>query len=527
MLTSMVLPPQNKSKNQIPASKDEILQGSHKDADMKELRSFFENNALGGRIEVITKDIARKTMTAGWRRTWKGEGENRKAKSRLYVRGFLDKRIRGWVETYSSTVDKGQLRLAMIYAHYKGWRIAKGDVNTAFLRATAEDELYFKMPNDIPEEALSLGYVPGGTYRQLKAIYGRSDSPRLYTEQFKAKSAEILNWIEVAPSILLRESNGEKIGIMPMHVDDLKCAADNPVKELEEIGKIFKLGEISLAEESKDILYTGLNFKWGKESFEYSQKDYVNALDVCLAEKDSLKKRKFCKEDVKLSDVNEVNVIYQEAQQKWCGILGWIANTQPHMSTIFSEVSRNNTRPSSSSVLGAMRACQYAKEKHRPLIFKKVSKPVVVIWCDGHFDLDTCTGRKGWEAQVLDESDIIGKRPRDYPNYNIIAWRSIKINKKLSSASESELEALLECVKQVPLYTSLIKKLWDIESKVIFITDSQIVLRYLRTGQAKSDHGCQGRIELIRERLQSIGGTVLWEESEFQRADKHTKVKFM
>ncbi len=525
MVAGVPLPPQNKSKNQIPASREDVLRGSHAQADMKELQSFFDNNALGGRVLEVNKDIIKKTMTAGWRRTWKGEGENRKAKSRLYVRGFQDKRERGWVETYSSTVDRGQLRIAMMYALHRGWNVAKADVSTAFLQAPAEDELYLRMPNDLPAEAKKLGYEPGGLYRQLKAIYGRADAPRLYTEEFKGRSSRALKWMEVAPAILLREENGEKKAVMAMHVDDLKCASVEPVKELEAVRDLFKLGEISGTKSREGMVYTGLNFKWGTESFEYSQKDYVEALEVGLEERDSLKKRKFSKEDVKMSEVEEVNVAYQEAQQKWCGVLGWIANTQPRLSTIFSEASRNNTRPSAASVLGLRRACQYAKEIHTPLVFKKVDMPVVVMWCDGHFDLSSCTARIGWEAQVLDKKEMnkLGK-PRDLHCYNVIGWRSKRSGKKMSSASESELEALLEGVKQIPLYTSLITKLWGVKPKVYFVTDSQIVLRYLRTGQAKTDHGCQGRIELVRQRLEELGAVVLWEASEHQRADKHTKV---
>ena len=297
---------------------------------------------------------------------------------------------------------------------HRGWNVAKADVSTAFLQAPAEDELYLRMPNDLPAEAKKLGYEPGGLYRQLKAIYGRADAPRLYTEEFKGRSSRALKWMEVAPAILLREENGEKIAVMAMHVDDLKCASVEPVKELEAVRDLFKLGEISGTKSREGMVYTGLNFKWGTESLEYSQKDYVEALEVGLEERDSLKKRKFSKEDVKMSEVEEVNVAYQEAQQKWCGVLGWIANTQPRLSTIFSEASRNNTRPSAASVLGLRRACQYAKEIHTPLVFKKVDMPVVVMWCDSHFDLSSCTARIGWEAQVLDKEEMnkLGK-PRD------------------------------------------------------------------------------------------------------------------
>ena len=36
----------NKAKNQLPATKEEVRGGSHREADLKELRSFFTNGAL-------------------------------------------------------------------------------------------------------------------------------------------------------------------------------------------------------------------------------------------------------------------------------------------------------------------------------------------------------------------------------------------------------------------------------------------------------------------------------------------------
>ena len=79
------------------------------------MRSFYNNKVLGSRVQHVTKEILQKSFTAGWRRTFKGEGTNRKAKSRLYVRGFEDKRDRGWVETFSGTADQGHMRTAILY----------------------------------------------------------------------------------------------------------------------------------------------------------------------------------------------------------------------------------------------------------------------------------------------------------------------------------------------------------------------------------------------------------------------------
>jgi len=130
--------PENKAKNQVNATKEDVAKGSHRESDMKELQSFFDLKVLGPRVRKITPHILHRTFTAGWRRTWKGEGDNRVAKSRLYAHGFQDTRDRGWMETYSGTADPGLMRVASIFGLSKGWRAAKLDVRIAFLQSESK-----------------------------------------------------------------------------------------------------------------------------------------------------------------------------------------------------------------------------------------------------------------------------------------------------------------------------------------------------------------------------------------------------
>ena len=165
--------PENKSKNQISATPEDIKGGSHREADLAELKKFHANKVLGPRMRNLTKEILSKTFSAGWRRTFKGEGDNRKAKSRLFVRGFEDKRDRGWVETFSGTADQGHMRTAILYSLNRKFKAAKGDVEVAFLQTDAPDKMYLRMPDDLPPEAAELGYEPG-----LRHMKSRRSSKR-------------------------------------------------------------------------------------------------------------------------------------------------------------------------------------------------------------------------------------------------------------------------------------------------------------------------------------------------------------
>jgi hypothetical protein len=280
--------PENKSKNQVEATPKEVAAGSHREADLKEFMSYLKNKAIGAKVEKVTGRIKRLIQTAAYRRTWKGDGNNRRAKSRLYVHGFIDPRDKGWLNTYSGTMEPGLKHLALLKALAMKWKAAKGDVETAFLKALSDAELYIKLPKDLPKEVIKLGYEPGGVYPQLKALYGRTDSPRLFTQAFKQTAAEF-GWKEVDESILVHfEADGEIDGLLLMHMDDLLCLSEDPVAMLKELDTKMAMGDIELLETDVEAIYTGLDIKWdgpgGK--CEIGQGRYIEAINTQLTDKD-------------------------------------------------------------------------------------------------------------------------------------------------------------------------------------------------------------------------------------------------
>lgn len=526
----------NKARNQIPATQQEVLGGSHRDADMKELRSYFNNQALGPLILNPSPDILANTLTAGWRRTWKIKDETdtseREGKSRLFVHGFKDPRDRGCVETHAGTADPGLERINHIYALYRGWRAAKVDISTAFLQEGKDDDLYIKLPRDLPPEAAAeLGYVPGGVYKQKKALYGRNDAPNIFTSGLRSK-LEKDSWKNVAEAIYVLPGDEKKSnvkdpprGIMRTHMDDLFCNGDDPVAKLESIKKYYKTGPITEFTSKEWGVYTGIEILWDKEKgvAQHSQKQYVDNIDTKLTGAE--KRRRFGAKDLELTREDEINVEYQKEHQSWTGTLGWLARTQRFLSVVFSMVSRNSTRPSAESVLKAKRACEYAKEFHSPLVFHGVVDPVLLLWVDGNYDLATCDGRKGWEGQLLDESEVDENDFERISDENVIGWRSQRHDRKLGSSSSSELVAFVSVVKQMPLYTSHIEKLWGCKPKVFLLTDSQPLIGWLNTKWIKSDPKLQGMLDLVLERLAEYGPDVKvrYVRTEINKADKHTK----
>lgn len=515
---------ENKAKNQLEATKEEIARGSHREADMSELRRYAELRVLGPRVKHVTAAIRARLFPAGWRRTWKGEGDHREPKSRLYARGNLDKRDKGWIETYSGTMDAGLMRLAMVYGLERRWGVAKGDVKTAFLQTDSTSELCLRLPDDLPKEAILLGFEPGGVYPMLKAVYGLAESPKLFTDAYKKAAAE-LGWDEAAQSIMVHDGEaGSKCveGLMLMHMDDMFNIADKPKATLEALDQKFTMGTIEEPKAGETMTYTGLDIAWDgkKGSCSIGQKRYAAAIKTELSDKE--RKRIFSAADLKLTEPNEIDKKYEGAQQAWTGVLGWLAKTQRHLSVVFGDISRNNTRPSRSSVVSAMRACEYAKLTHTPLVLEAVKKPALVFWVDASYNVTTCDGRLGWEVQIV-EADSIGDDVAAITENNVLAWRSRRCERKLASTTSAELMALLEGVKLAPAYVKLVERLWGSKPRVVFVTDNQPLLAWLQTGWVQTDPAVQGVCDLVRERIHDMCAEVLWVATSKQRADKHTK----
>ena len=521
---NLMKPRENKAKNQIEATKEEIAAGSHREADMKELKSYFDNKALGPRVENVTPDILKKTFDANWRRTFKGYGDDRVAKSRLYVQGFRDRRVRGWLETFAGTADPGLERMLYLYALNHHWKAAKADVKTAYLQSCSEAELYARLPKNLPSEAAEFGYVAGGIYLMLAAIYGMKDSARIFGELLQNILIEKMKFVEVAESLFCKyDSKCNPTAFIRKHSDDTRVFAPDPNVIIDELRQHLKMGETISFKRDEWVVYTGIEMKWDDEKGEAyeSQQQYASEVDTQL--KDAERRRKFGVKDLEPSREEDININFQKAQQSWTGVLGWLARTVRNISVVFSEISKNSTKPSALSVLNARRACEYAKSICVPLKFEKVSDPCVIFWVDANFNVNKCEGRLGFELQVINKDEFDYRKISITKESNVIAWRSHKCNRKLASSSGAELCALVEVVKLAPLYVSLVSKIWKQDPRVIILTDSQPVLDWLRNRYVKADPALQGMLDLARERIDDLKAEVFYIDTKNNRADKHTK----
>jgi hypothetical protein len=524
--------PQNLGKGHLKPSREAVARGDFNAAISKEFSRWKELGVLGPEVVRPSHAEVRQAMQIVLRLTYKSKGDGLTEKARAVVLGNTDRRDKGWINTYSGVCDPGIMRLAIVFALYKQLKQAMSDVKTAFLQAEATDPLMLRAPKHLPPD---VDLKPGGFYRQMKAVYGTIDAPRLFTQQFK-KEIATLGFTEVAESFLVKRSKplGEAEGFLGMYVDDLHTATDDTLGDLKKIDKIFQLDDPEPLRPGSTLMYVGQDVSLSKDSRQcyVGQRRYAEGIVTGLSDKQrgaSGGKIVLTEKDLRLAVPAEVDQRLQPTQQQWVGRAGWLQKTQRYLSVPFSEISRNNTKPSDKTVLAAKRVCEYAKDNHTPLVFdNSVKAPALVMWVDAAFCLQQCEGRLGWELQIVDKSQLtrgsldhtVIQLPKDT---NVLAWRSRRIKRKLASSTAAELVALREGVKEVPRFRRVIKALWGVEPLVVYATDNQPLVKWLNSKWIDSDPEWQGTLNFVIERIQEEGARVIWVPTAEQRADKHTK----
>ncbi|NBU34914.1 hypothetical protein EBS40_09915, partial [bacterium] len=172
------------------------------------------------------------------------DGRISRYKSRLVARGFTQEKGIDYTETFSCVAKWGTVRLFMAVAPVKGWLIEVVDVDTAFLNAPLEEEVYLKPPE-------GLNMPKGKVLRLRRALYGLKQAPRTWEKQlgefleskgFKRSSTD---------RALYYRFEKEDFIFIPIYVDDLLLVSNRDVqiqqvkKELEEQFTLKIMGEVN------------------------------------------------------------------------------------------------------------------------------------------------------------------------------------------------------------------------------------------------------------------------------------------
>ncbi len=180
-----------------------------------------------------------------WLEVNKGEvGENLKLKSRIIVRGDLEKN--NSLRTDSPTTSQLFLNIIISYASCTGRPLGSGDISAAFLQgAGIARVLAFRLPpGGVPDEEVE----EGSLMMAEKAVYGTRDAPRGFWKGLHETLLQCgLKSVPLEQSAYyLPGPEGEVCGLLGAHVDDLLwCGTEAMDRTMKKVQEKYKFGSVS------------------------------------------------------------------------------------------------------------------------------------------------------------------------------------------------------------------------------------------------------------------------------------------
>uniref|UniRef100_A0A0G4G714 Integrase catalytic domain-containing protein n=1 Tax=Chromera velia CCMP2878 TaxID=1169474 RepID=A0A0G4G714_9ALVE len=176
-------------------------------------------------------------------------------------------------------------------------------------------------------------------------------------------------------------------------------------KEMDLLRGLIQMDEPEYIDDGDLYAYVGLSVRVKEGEMSLEQLDYIADMvsHLSLDEQKPLTAR-----DLLLDDPEEeMEEGLRREQQKEVGALGWASKTQPHLSFLFSHMSRMNGKPTKRTLRAVRRALWHAFSHARPLRLIPVKgKPCLIVWVDASYETRQKQGRLGYEFQIAGEGDL-------------------------------------------------------------------------------------------------------------------------
>lgn len=477
-------------------SPEEISAGTHDNAMTKELAQFEKNKVLGVKLNIKTaKDDGIKIISSRWVHSWKMKSlVERVAKSRLVIRGFMDKES---VPVYVEIPTGKFRRLAFIVGLSLGKEAHLVDVKTAFLQAPLPEnrKIAVKMPTHLPK---SSKLEPGSIFMLNKAMYGLQDSPRIFCEWLKEK-LEQLKWTCIGWGCFIRNDKHQSIDIIVAYIDDAWIWSNDGLKIYNEIAHHVQLDDIQKIGKSW-IKYIGNDVrKLDDGIIEVSIKTYTDGLEVPEGTKGYIKDSEF---PIKPADLNEIDMNIQHEMQVIVGKLGYIAGNHPGTTYLFAELSRHTAKPCKRILNLAYRVAACFKcQSPVPLLYYGVREEGELrVWTDASLRRMGLAGvgRNGYIIQYVNKSECLEFRG------NYIHWGSVADKRKHPSTSSAEISAMILGLKESVDICRALSKMLKKEIYLKVFTDANVVCNQLDIGKAVTNPFDQSNVEYVLQCLKDF-----------------------
>ena len=476
-----------------------------------ELNSFIKMN-------VFTKveNIPRNTPIIGSRWVYKikcnAEGKLEKYKSRLVAKGYTQTYGIDYFETFSPVVRYETLRYLLAHALQNDYEVDVCDVNTAFLYAKLNEDVYMRLPNGCGEfsnQVVKLNYSVYGT-KQASNNWNSTLKEKLINYDFIQSKAD--------PCLYIKKLKDGTLLIVAVYVDDLtiigkRSEIDKFKAYLKSCFEIKDLGQI------RSLL--GINITRTTNSISLDQSYYIskllkyfqfnnitpNSTPGAYNTNDSTTDK-----TKKSNEIFEDNTYYRQA----VGALNHLCRcTRPDIAFCVNNVAKMVENPTNEDWNKVKRIFQYLKHSiDLKLTFTKENEKKIT----GYSDSDFAAITKGDDKRKSTSGYVFIK------NNAAISWKSKRQPIIATSSMEAEYIALHTCSNEALWLRKLQKELENEEIPIVIYEDNQSAIKLTEHEQHsdRSKH-IDIRYHSIRERITNNQINVKYIPTAKQTADVLTK----
>lgn len=406
-----------------------------------EIHSLEKNNTF--KITQLPPD--KKAVGGRWVYTLKSDTDGSdRYKARFVAKGYSQKQGIDYEETFSPTADMTTVRIVMQKAVQEGLILHQMDVETAYLHAPIDCEVYLEQPEGYEIESKSGEKL---VCKLQKSLYGLKQSGRNWNTMLHVYLTE--NGFKQNPAdncLYIRERENEKV-ILIVWVDDLIVAANT--EEVVKSVKMMLTERFKMKDLGKLNNFLGIDFKQSDGQVTMTQERYINKILSRFGMQDCKPRETPCESKFEYTDNAkkwEDTRLYREA----VGSLIYLATcTRPDLSFVVSKLSQHFSEPSEEHWNTVKHVFRYLKgTTNRGLCFKRDDTDALGLIV--HSDAD-------WAAEVTDRRSITGYCVSLSQKSSLISWKSRKQPTVALSTCEAEYMALATAIQECMYLQQLLK----------------------------------------------------------------------
>eukprot|EP00873_Tetraselmis_striata_P042412 jgi/Tetstr1/462676/TSEL_007642.t1 len=212
-----------------PITLKQALSGPFKEQWAQAVESEFNSLEKQGTWVVCELPEERTAIPSKWvfKVKYNADGSIARFKARLVVQGCRQRHDIDYAETFAPTVKFTTIRVLFAIAVQYGWNIHQVDVDTAFLYAPVEEEIYMRPPPGYEQyDARGRPMV----LRFLKSLYGLKQSPRNWHNTLhKLLVCYGFQQLKSDPGAYVYWQGGQLICILVVYVNDMIFAFKDAV----------------------------------------------------------------------------------------------------------------------------------------------------------------------------------------------------------------------------------------------------------------------------------------------------------